>query len=321
MASPAVIVPTHNRASELAGLLSSLQQQTIEHDVVVVDNASSDGTRALVAERFPYVRTLELPENAGFGRAINRAVASIETDTIVLVNDDAVCLPRFLEALCTVLDPKNRVVMAAGVLLDSADPARIDSCGILFDRTLFGLDYLHGEAISALEEDLAGPIGPSGGAAAFDRAAFDAVGGFDEHFFAYLEDVDLAARLIAQGGRCRLAIGAQALHAGSATLGSGSRRKNELMGWSRGYTIGKYRLYRNPRLLGRALLDEAVIVSGQAVIDRTLVGGPARLAGFRAGLRVPAERLPKLPAAAKEISVLDGLRYRFSRRSPGRHRT
>jgi N-acetylglucosaminyl-diphospho-decaprenol L-rhamnosyltransferase len=305
-----VIVVTYNGADRVALLLESLRRQSLEHRLLVVDNGSTDGTRELLESRFSEAEILALPENLGFGRAVNRGVAACSTPNVVLLNNDVICEPPFLESLVASLAPDADIVMAAGVLLDAADPARIDSAGVIFDRSLLAVDHLHGEPVSMLA-NATDPLGPTGGAAAFDRAAFESVGGFDEQFFAYLEDVDLVARLLRRGARCRLARDARAVHRHSATLGSGSALKNELMGWSRGYTIGKYRLHQRPLLLVRAAAAELAITCGQAAIDRTLSGGGARLRGFRAGLAVPAEALPVLPSEPPLGSIL---RRRLSRR-------
>jgi len=316
--SVAVIVPSYNGAQFLRQSLPSLLTQTAAAEIVVADNASTDETAHLLAREFPTVRRVALTENLGFGAAINRAVATTRAEVIVVMGNDTICEPDLVQALCDALDVESGFVMAAGVLLIADDPARIDSAGIVFDRTLFAVDYLHGQSIEVLEAPPAPPLGPTGGAAAYARAAFDAVGGFDERFFLYLEDVDLVARLLLQGGRCRLVPGARALHLGSATFGSGSRRKNELMGWSRGYTVSKYRLHRRPSSLARVLLMESPVVLGQLVIDRTTVGLPARLAGFRAGLAVPETPIPALHGPASELSMLEALRYRLSRRKVSR---
>ncbi len=220
---PAVIVPSYNGAELLTPLLLSLARQTVEHEVVVVDNGSTDGTREVVAERFPEARLVPLPANVGFGRALNRGVRASTASTIVFLNNDVVCEPEFLERICLGLDPSSDVVMAGGVLVQAEHPDRIDSAGIEFDRTLLAYDYLHGDPVEILDAGVADPLGPCAGAAALDRARFEAVGGFDESFFAYLEDVDLVARMISAGGRCRLEPAARALHRHSATLGSGSR--------------------------------------------------------------------------------------------------
>ena len=116
--------------------------------------------------------------------------------------------------------------MTSGVLRDWRHPDLIDSAGMELDRTLLVYDYLNGEPVTALAAGAADPIGPSPKAAAFDRDAFLAVGGFDEHLFAYWEDVDLALKLLEAGGTCRLAPGRprrpRAL--GDARLGIAARR-------------------------------------------------------------------------------------------------
>src|SRR5439155_24489020 len=130
-------------------------------------------------------------------------------------------------------------------------------------------------------------LGPTGAAALVPCSAFRAVGGFDDRFFAYLEDVDLALRLRAVGVSCRLAGQARGTHRHSATLGSGSREKNRLMGWSRGYMLRRYGVMREPRPAMRALATEVVICAGQLVFDRTASGAIGRLRGWRAGRELP----------------------------------
>ena len=181
--APTVVVPSHQGAHLLARLLPSLASQSRPVDVVVVDNASTDGTAALLADRFPHVRRVALRENAGFARAVNRGVAATDARTVIVLDNDVVCEPEFVERLAGTLDPAGGVVMAAGVLLAPAAPATIDTAGVVFDRTLFAIDHLHGRPLADLER-APDPLGPTGGAAAYDRAAFDAVGGFDERFFA-----------------------------------------------------------------------------------------------------------------------------------------
>jgi GT2 family glycosyltransferase len=300
---PAVVIPTTSGADRLPAVLDSLLSQTLEHDVIVVDNGSSDGTTELVRERYSDVRIVSLERNAGFGTAVNRGVASCTAPVIVLVNDDAVCAPGFVEALCERVDPSSGGVMAAGVLLDGRDPNRIDSAGVMFDRTLLAFDYLHGRETATLCNSTPAPLGPTGGAAAFERTVFEAVGGFDERYFAYLEDVDLAARILCRGGRCVFAPDAHAVHHHSATLGAGTREKARLMGWSRGYTLAKYRLHRRPGAFARAALAELTLTSGQLVYDRTTVGIRARAQGFVDGLHAPEQGMDALPDDVKRLSV------------------
>lgn len=281
---PAVYIPNFNGAPHLGRALQSLREQSRPLDVVVVDNGSSDGSAALVREEFPEVTVLELGRNLGFGPALNRAVAAHPGDPLILLNSDAECEPRFVEAL---LDSFAEGVDAvAGVLVQERSPDLIDSAGVVADATLMGFDYLHGEPLEAALT-AADPLGPTGGAALYRQAAFDAVGGFDERIFLYYEDLDLALRMAAAGATCRLAGGARALHAYSASLGARSGQKFARTGWSRGYMLRRYGVMRRPRLALRALACEGALCAGQLLIDRSAKGIGGRLRGWRDGGGLP----------------------------------
>jgi GT2 family glycosyltransferase len=289
--------------------LQSLREQTRPVDVVVVDNGSNDGSLALLHDEFPEVAVLALAENIGFGPALNRAVAEHPADPLILLNNDVECEPRFVEAL---LDAAAEGVQSvAGVLLQERSPGTIDSAGVVADRTLMGFDYLHGEPLEAALS-APDPLGPTGGAALYDRAAFEAVGGFDERIFLYYEDLDLALRLAAGGARCRLAAGATALHAYSASLGAGSGEKFARTGWSRGYMLRRYGVMSRPRDAVRVLATEGAICAGQLVIDRTAAGLRGRMRGWRDGAKVEARNL----GAAKllDLSAHEALTLRRKRR-------
>ena len=307
----AVIIPTHSGSQRLEQLLESLGTET---QVVVVDNGSSDGTREILAQRFPNVDTHAFARNVGFARAVNDAVRQISADSFVLVNDDCVCEPGFVQLLTAALDPGRSVVMAAGILLEaSAARPTIDSAGIELDRTLLVFDYLNGHPVEALD-GAAAPVGPSGAAAAFDRDAFLAVGGFDEAFFAYWEDVDLALRLRLAGATCALAPKARAVHRHSATLGSGSPRKNYLVGYGRGYVLRKWGVV-SPSRAARIAVQDGAICLGQLAIDRNVQGLRGRVAGWRAAGTSACLPYPETAFSPSTISVRRQLRRRRVRRS------
>jgi GT2 family glycosyltransferase len=317
--SATVIVPTHLGGTRLARLLDSLAAQTTPARTIVVDNAAPEGSVAPFVERHEFAERLRLDANAGFARAINTAASGNSDDALVLVNDDCVCAPRFVEELVASLDPTAGVVMTAGVLLDAFDPETIDTAGIELDETLLGFDYLNGAPVSSLGPDTPDPIGPCAGAAAFDRQAFAEAGGFDENFFAYWEDVDLALRLRRAGGRCVLAREARATHEHSATLGSGSRRKNYLMGFGRGYVLRKWSVLGPPTRTLQALASDLVVCAGQLVLDRTLAGVQGRRDGFVAAGEVPRERYPdevlaETPLASPTLARRLNRRVRLRRR-------
>jgi len=306
--SATVVVPTWNGAERLERLLPSLGDSA---QVLVVDNGSTDGTHELLAARYPAVDVLRLPTNEGFSRAVNRAARAASGDVLVLVNDDCVCRPSFVERLAAVVDPGASVVMGAGVLLEAGDPGIVDSAGVELDDTLLVFDYLNGRPVASLQGAPA-PIGPSGAAAAFDRSAFLSAGGFDERLFAYWEDVDLVLRLRLAGGLCALAADARAVHAHSSTLGSGSARKNYLVGFGRGYVLRKWGVLHGRRL-APALSRELAICAAQLAVDRNASGIAGRVAGWRAARAVqPLEYPTELLGARRRLA--DEVRRRIGRR-------
>ena len=306
---PAVYIPNFNGAARLGGVLRALGEQTAAADVVLVDNGSGDGSVELARRELPGVRVVELGENLGFGRAINRAVAEVPGDPVVLLNNDAVPEPRFVEALLDGLG--EGVNSVAGVLLQERLPELIDSGGVVADRTLMGFDYLHGEPVAAAQA-AAAPLGPTGGAALYRRAAFEAVGGFDERIFLYYEDLDLALRLAANSSRCRLAPEARALHAYSASLGAASARKYAWTGWSRGYMLRRYGVMQNPRLALRALACEGALCAAQLLRDHTAAGFRGRLGGWRDAAGLSSRDADG--AALLDLSVREALALRRRRR-------
>jgi GT2 family glycosyltransferase len=306
--STTVYIPNFNGARQLPAALESLRRQTVPVEVVVADNGSADDSRELVRRDFPEVQLLELGENLGFSRALNRAVRELPAERVIFLNGDTECEPRFVEALLEQLGPG--APMVAAVLLKQDNPDVIDSAGVVADRTLLAFDHLYGLPAAAAKQ-ASPPLGPTGGAALFTLEAFSSVGGFDERIFIYLEDLDIALRLRCNGMDCRLAPDARALHRHSATFGSGSPTKNRLMGWSRGYMLRRYRvLLRRGRF--RALAGEAVIAGGQILIDRNGSGIAGRIAGWRAAGGLPSRRLPA--DSLLDISFIDAMRRRSQRR-------
>ena len=304
---PTIYIPTLRAGDRLAQTLTALAEQEPRPHVVIADNSAEGLGGALVRERFPWARAVEFGENLGFGRALNEAIAAEPGDPIVLLNDDVTVEPGFVAGLIEAAE--GGIEMVAAVLLRERDPDRIDSAGILADRTLMGFDYLSGESVTALE-GAADPLGPTGGAALFQRAAFEAVAGFDERMFLYYEDLDLALRIRDEGGRCRLAPGARGIHAYSATLGANSGRKYAMTGWSRGYMLRRYGFGRQPGALARAIAAETAICGGQILGERTAKGLRGRLSGWHAAAGLEQRALPAHGLTDLSLSQALALRRR-----------
>jgi GT2 family glycosyltransferase len=306
-----VLIPHFNRADSLRRTLRALQVQTRTVPVRVVDNGSTDGTVEMLDSEFPNVRCTRLDSNFGFGAALNRGVEQSDAAVLVFLNNDAVPEERFCEALLAAQAGSGAEMVAA--CLGRPD-GRIESLGVEIDRSLIAYDVGHGEEWNgAVERHQSPPLAPSGGAAAFVREAFLAAGGFDEGFFAYLEDVDLGIRMRMLGMRCVLAPGAIAWHEHSGTLGSGSEAKNRLLGSGRGRLARKYGANLTWSARARGLLIDGAIYAGKALIDRNLGAARGRLEAARATPWDPADpRFAEVPRV--DIGVLASLRRSLGRR-------
>ena len=312
-----MIVPTVGPARAVR-LLESLARAGGDFETILVDNGTGAAELDRAAQRLDGAEVLRLDSNVGYSRAVNLAAQRAVGDALVLLNDDSVVDPGYVERLTAALDPANGLVMAAGVMRDAGSPELIETAGMEIDRTLLAFDYLNGEPVEVLRHGVADPVGPSGAAAAFSRDAFLEVGGFDEALFAYGEDVDLVLRVRAAGGSCRLAKEATGLHEHSATLGSGSVRKDYLMGYGRGYLLRKWGVMA-PRRMPAVLARELTWVAGQTVLDRNLGGLRGRVNGLRAARSSepypPAEMLPDPPSLAASLGRRWRRRARLRRRS------
>jgi GT2 family glycosyltransferase len=307
---PTIYIPNLNGSARLARLLDSLERQTAEASVVVVDNGSGDDSVAMARERFPAIQVIALKRNRGFGAALNLAIAERPGDPILLVNNDVQCDPPFVAEMLAALRPG--VEMIAGVLTQNDAPDLIDSAGVVAARdTLMAFDYLHGEPVAAAAGATA-PLAPTGGAALYSRAAFEEIGGFDERIFAYYEDLDLGLRLRVAGAGCALAPRATARHIYSATLRDRIGDKYALTGWSRGYMLRRYGVMAEPRNAARTLLGELAICAGQVVLDRTAQGARSRVRGWRDAAGLAPRQLPS--EGLIEASLPSALSRRLRRR-------
>ena len=250
MTSPAgtatVIVPTHRGADRIAALLDSLRRQTVTAEVLVVDNASSDGT-AQVLNRYPEVEVIRVEENLGFGRAVNLAARRAGGEAIVLVNDDCVLDPGFVEELTRPLG--GEVVMSAGVLRDRADEGVIDTAGMELSRTLNVFDYLHGQPLTALGSR-ARPDRPLGRGCRLRPRGVPRGGGLRRGAVRLLGGRRPGAAAAPRGRPLRSGAGTLAVSMRTRRrLGFGSAEKNRLIGFGRGYVLRKWSVLRGSRAL------------------------------------------------------------------------
>jgi N-acetylglucosaminyl-diphospho-decaprenol L-rhamnosyltransferase len=215
------VVVSYNVRDLLVQCIASLRADGIEH-IVVVDNASSDGSAD--AARAADVEVVALDANVGFGSGANRGVARTGTPYVVICNPDLEVEPGANKALTEVLDGDDALGIVAprietpdGRLYPSARtfPDMVDAAGHAFLHFVWR-DNPFSRRYKMLDWDHSTPGDVDWVAGTYfmaRRTAWDAVGGFDEDFFMYLEDVDLCWRMRDAGWRTRYEPAARVVHA------------------------------------------------------------------------------------------------------------
>lgn len=285
-----VVIPVHGACPLSERCLTALAAQTQAHRVIVVDNASPDDSAAAIRARFPDVSVVALSANRGYAAACNAGIAHGAGEAIVLLNNDVIVPPRFLERLLAPLDADTHIGSVASVLLQPGERV-IDSAGLTADPTLAGFPRLQGQPERSATMRHPMLLGPAGAAGAYRRAALVEVGGLDERIFLYQEDLDLALRLCTAGWGSVLAHDARAIHLGSATAGRGSTLQRKHAAAARGYLLRRYGVLQGRRA-PRALATEAIVVAGDAVLSHDFAALRGRLAGWRAARRIVRRKLP-----------------------------
>jgi hypothetical protein len=200
-----------------------------------VDDGSSDGSVDRARNGLEGLRVISLERRAGFAAAANEGARAARGRMLLFLNDDTVPQPGFSEVLRARLRSEPEAVAVQPKLLDAREPGRFDYAG----GSGGGLDLLcfpfaRGRVFDERERDRGQYDSPlrvfwgSGAALLVDRAAFEAVSGFDENFFAHMEEVDLCWRLQLEGGEIWCEPSAVVHHVGGATIPPGSFRKHFL---------------------------------------------------------------------------------------------
>jgi GT2 family glycosyltransferase len=214
MVKVAVNIVTFNSAGDIEACLESLSSQTFrDFHIHILDNASSDDTLAKL-KRFN-VKLVQSGVNTGFAKAHNELIRAYPSEYVLILNPDAVLKPEFLERIVAALDSRPDASSATGKLL-RLDGKTLDSTGIIMLRSQRHLDRGAGEPDLGQFDKAEDVFGPSGAAALYRTKALQdvALGGqfFDEDFFAYREDADLAWRCRLMGWKSIYVPDAVALH-------------------------------------------------------------------------------------------------------------
>ena len=221
-----VVIVSYNQRERLLECLESVRSVTERTHLIVVDNASSDGSIDAARRCVPEAELLALDTNLGFAAGVNRGVARGDAPYILLLNNDARLQPGAIDKLRAGLD-QDRVAAAGPQLLGSEGQVELS-----LGRTLSPWNEAKFRLVEALYRDGRGPLSGavkrhyersretrslSGACILLRREAFEQVGGFDERFFLYAEDIDLCRRLRRAGYRLWYVADALVNHARGAS--------------------------------------------------------------------------------------------------------
>jgi GT2 family glycosyltransferase len=303
-----VVVVTWQGRHLLGPCLESLEAQTLPHRVLVVDNASTDGTAEYLAAEHPSATVLANERNEGFAGGIARALEKVDTPYVALLNNDAVAEPQWLARLVTHADAHPGAAAVTSRMLLTDPPGSLNNTGVVLLPTGYGADRGLGEPGTAYPA--AGEVfGFSGGAALLRTEAVRDAGGMPAEYFLYYEDTDLSWRLRLAGWSIRYEPSAVVRHLHAAS----TDRRSE----SFAYFNERNRLLTLTRCAPSAMVARAVVrflVTTASLAARRLARQPVPdVAGFRLAVRLRAFRafLRLLPWALRSRhAILRSARHR-----------
>lgn len=276
-----VVVVNYNRCKLLRACLESLShQRCIPSDVILVDNGSSDGSVEMAETEFAGtgrlpLRVIRNSRNLGFCEANNQGIRMSEAPLVALLNNDAEADPRWLEQLSKAFLNHPDVGMAASKILVHSDPSKIDKAGhlIYWDGQNRGRGT--GQVDRGQFDEVEEVIWPDGCAAMYRREMLEAIGGFDEDFFAYADDAELGLRARIAGWRCLYMPEARVLHHRGSTLGTYAWRRIHLIERNRVLLVWKWFPW------------SLVCLNGAYLMKRLFAGARAAAQGKGEAARVP----------------------------------
>jgi GT2 family glycosyltransferase len=215
-------IATYNGRALLEIVLPSVARQTFkDRRVVVVDDASSDDTVVWLARHWPDVELIRHECNRGVTASLNDCLDAGQSEFVVLLNNDLELDQDCLTELVSALEAHPEAGSACGKLIDYRRRDHLDGAGDIYTWGGEANRRGHGEPDNAQYDRAQEIFSASAALAVYRRSALQDIGLFDEHMFAFYEDVDWGFRAQLAGWSCRYVPSAVAYHIGSATLGKG----------------------------------------------------------------------------------------------------
>jgi GT2 family glycosyltransferase len=298
----AVVIVNYNGERLLPDCLAALAAQTLAPgEIVVADNGSRDGSLALLRTHHRHVRVLELGHNLGFAGGANRGVRATAAPWVCVLNSDARPAPDWLAELCAA--PRDERTWALGSVLVSAATGRIESAGDQYSAAGYAYKLLRDRPLEDLPAAPYAVFAAPGAAPVFRRDVFDALGGYEERFFLYYEDVDLAFRAVLAGWHALLVPSARVVHQLGATTRSHARARFYVArnsAWCAVRCLPR----TGPRSLARRWLLELRTNRPRRLVAVEVAGRLAGLAGLPRALRERRAIQAGAVAPAEQVEAL-----------------
>ena len=232
----AVVILNWNGKKFLEQFLPNVIKNSADDaEVIIADNASTDNSVAFLNQYYPNIRIIQNKENSGFAKGYNDALANIEADYYVLLNSDIQVTPGWIKPVINLIEKDINIAACQPKILSYYKPERFEYAGAaggFIDK--FGYPFCRGRIFQTLEEDYeqyndVAEIFWATGACMFIRAElFHLLGGFDDDFFAHMEEIDLCWRLKNAGFKIMYCPDSSVYHIGGGTLPKESYRKTYL---------------------------------------------------------------------------------------------
>ena len=251
-----VVIPNYNGIKYMEACLNSIYKGSMIPEVIVIDNASTDGSAELVAEKYPACQLIRFDENTGFCVAVNEGIRRARTEYVLLLNNDTEVDKDFVQNLYTAIKKRPKAFSVGAKMLALHQPDLIDDAGDLYCALGWAFALGKGKNKTHYAQP-AEVFAACAGAAIYRKAIFEEIGCFDENHFAYLEDIDIAYRARIHGYRNYYEPAAIVYHAGSAV--SGSRHNHFKVNLSARNSI--YLIYKNMPIL-QILINLPFLLAG-----------------------------------------------------------
>lgn len=217
-----VVIPNWNGADRIRACLDSLRSQTLQHEVIVVDNGSVDESVKIIEKHYPNILLIRHPKNLGFTGGVNAGInkaMEMGAEYVALLNNDAVADNDWLKNLVDFMDKHDKAGIATSKICDEKK-THLDSTGDLY--TIWGLPFPRGrgEEYSDKYDKQTWIFAASGGASIYRTKMLEEIGLFDDDFFAYYEDVDISFRAQLAGWKVAYVPDAIVYHQIGATSGA-----------------------------------------------------------------------------------------------------